>query len=461
LERQRAAVIESHSIEFIPPAARYGTPRRLFTFWFSANMTILGVALGSLGITAGLSLSWAIIACLVGNVLGTIFMAAHSAQGPQLGIPQMIQSRAQFGVRGAGLPLVAVVLTYLLYCAANGILIRGTLREIIPISNNEALLIFATLTLVIAFIGYELIHRLAAVLTVISTLLFAVAAFRLLTMPAGTAAVHSVSPALAGSAFILTMTQAAAWSLSYGPYVADYSRYLPPTVSQAATFWYTGLGNLISSTLIMAFGACLAWVQPQLVADPGNALASLFGSGRVWVGVLILVGVVQGNVMNLYSAYMSSLTIFSGKHGMHGIGRVRKLLIMGALITIAMLISLWAQDNFQAYFGDALNAMVYILVPWSAINLADYYLVRKGIYNVADMYRVEGEYGAFRWQAIGVYLLGVVIQEPFMSLTFHQGMVTRWIGADLAWIPGLLVPGLLYPLVEQAGSRRTTSEFSS
>ena len=50
--------IESHSIDFIPLAERYGTPRRLFTIWFSANMTILGVALGTLGIEAGLSLGW-------------------------------------------------------------------------------------------------------------------------------------------------------------------------------------------------------------------------------------------------------------------------------------------------------------------------------------------------------------------------------------------------------------------
>ena len=50
--------IESHSIDFIPLAERYGTPHRLFTIWFSANMTILGVALGTLGIEADLSLGW-------------------------------------------------------------------------------------------------------------------------------------------------------------------------------------------------------------------------------------------------------------------------------------------------------------------------------------------------------------------------------------------------------------------
>ena len=169
--------IESHSIDFMPLTERYGTPRRLFTIWFSANMTILGVALGTLGIEAGLSLGWTLVALAVGNAVGTVFMAAHSAQGPQLGVPQMIQSRAQFGVRGAALPLLAVFVTYLLYCAANGVLMQGVITSILPIGPLGALVLFSCLTAVVAFVGYELIHRLGTALTVISSVLFAVAAY--------------------------------------------------------------------------------------------------------------------------------------------------------------------------------------------------------------------------------------------------------------------------------------------
>src|ERR1700693_5896971 len=110
--------VERKGIEFVPTSERYGTPRRLFTIWFSVNLSILCLSVGKLGVLAGLPLIWTFCALAVGNVLGTVFMAAHSAQGPRLGIPQMIQSRAQFGVIGAALPLVAVVITYLLYHAA-------------------------------------------------------------------------------------------------------------------------------------------------------------------------------------------------------------------------------------------------------------------------------------------------------------------------------------------------------
>jgi hypothetical protein len=37
----------------------------------------------------------------------TTFMALHASQGPHLGLPQMLQSRAQFGYRGVVVPLLA------------------------------------------------------------------------------------------------------------------------------------------------------------------------------------------------------------------------------------------------------------------------------------------------------------------------------------------------------------------
>ncbi len=443
--RPRAVSVEARGIDFVPLSERYGTPRRLFTIWFSANMTILGAAVGTLGIAAGLSLGWTIAGLAIGNVAGTLFMAAHSAQGPQLGIPQMIQSRAQFGVLGAGLPLVVVVITYLLYCAANGVLIQGSIRSLVPMSDGGALVLFAAVTLIIAFVGYELIHRLGVVLTVLSAGLFLAATCLLLSGHAAQSP-HVAAAQFSGSVFAATITQAAAWGLSYGPYVADYSRYLPSDIPASRTFWYTGLGCFVGATLIMAFGAYLASLEPTLGKDPANAVANLFGSGRTVAQLLIIVGVVQGNVMNLYSAYMSVATIFSGIRGAVRTPKSHKLLIMALLMVAATALALLAQGNFQGYFADMLDALIYFLVPWSAINLADYYLVRKGNYDIADMFRIDGRYGAFRWPTLGVYVLGVAVQIPFMSLSFFKGSIAQWLGADLAWIPGLLVPGILHTL---------------
>jgi nucleobase:cation symporter-1, NCS1 family len=444
--------VESRSIDFIPLSERYGTPKRLFTLWSSSNLTVLAVALGTLGAASGLSLGATIVALVLGNAVGTAFTAAHSAQGPLLGVPQMIQSRAQFGVLGAAIPLLAVVAMYLLYCAANGILVASSLTHILPVGTNAALLIFGLVTLAVAYAGYEFIHRAAVVLTVISTLVFGVATWLLLSTHATTIPPLSAGRFTAAS-FILVATQAAAWALTYAPYVADYSRYLPPTVSSVRTFWHTAAGCFLGSTFVMVFGAVLAASDPALAGDPAAAVVGLFGPAAPVVRVLVLVAVIQANVMNLYSAYLSTITIFSGLRHMRRVGSAAKLLTMGILIFIATMISLFSQDDFNAYFADALCIMVYLLIPWSAINLADFYLVRHGHYVIEDLYRVDGTYGAWRWPALGVFAAGILVQAPFFHLTFYKGSVAQWLGADIAWIPGLLVSAVLYVMASRSTVR--------
>jgi nucleobase:cation symporter-1, NCS1 family len=448
-KRGGAWSVEAHGIDFVPEAERYGGPARLFSIWFSINLSIVCLTTGTLGVFAGLSLAWTVVALTLGSAIGTVFMAAHSAQGPHLGVPQMIQSRAQFGVLGAALPLVAVVITYTLYTAADGVVVRDTVKAVAHVGDDAAIIGFGLITLVIAFVGYELIHRLGAVLAIVSFLLlltaFLITATRGHSSTAGIAPWHSFSHGV----FMVTMTQAAAWSLSFGPYVADYSRYLPSAVSTRRTFWFTACGNFVGATLVMAFGAYLAAAHPDIARDPGTGIAGLFGSGAPWVRVLIAIGVLQGNVMNLYSAYMSSATIFTGVRGMSRLGIGTKFLSMGLLIAAATLIAVLAQYRFDLYFGDMLSIMIYILIPWSSINLTDYYYVRKGHYAIMDFFRADGIYGRYRWRVIGVYIAGIALQIPFMQLSFFDGAIARLLGADISWIPGLIIPAILYALLER------------
>lgn len=266
---------------------------------------------------------------------------------------------------------------------------------------------------------------------------------------AGAIVGHPASGRIVGAAFSLTMTQAVAWSLSYGPYVADYSRYLPPNVSPAKTFWSTALGCFLGSTLIMVFGAYLACKTPGLGANPTAAVTDLFGPARPLAQVLLISAIVYCNVMNLYSAYMSSCTIFSGFNRMSRVGRTFKLVVMSAIMAVAIVVAISSEDNFQGYFANILSAMIYMLVPWSAINLADFYLVRKGVYDISALFDIHGCYGAYRWRTIAVFLIGIAVQGPFMSFTFYQGWVMERIGSDIAWVPGFLLSAGLYALVER------------
>jgi nucleobase:cation symporter-1, NCS1 family len=436
--------VEKRSIEFIPLSERYGSSKRLFTIWFSANMQVTALVIGTLGIVAGLSLFWTIVGLILGNVIGTVFMAAHSAQGPHLGIPQMIQSRAQFGVFGAAFPLLVVVLAYILFVAAGGVVMRDSIKAIYPMSDNAAIILFGVLTFLISFIGYELIHKMGAFMTLLSCVIFFASAVMVFSQPDLLKNLHQAKHGFSAGAFNLVVAQAASWTLGFGPYVADYSRYLPHDVKTKDTFWYTYLGGLLGSLLVMMLGALLAAAIPSITNDPGTGIASMFGSWSRPALVIIVLGVLEFNVLSLYSAYMSTVTIFSGFRRMTRVGNLSKFTVLSVTAAIATVIAVGTQYHFNDYFADILNAQIYVLVPWSSINLVDYYLVRKGDYSVREMYDSRGQYGKFNVTTLAIYCLGIASTIPFMDVSFYHSYFAKLIGADVSWIPSLLVPGIAY-----------------
>ncbi len=96
--------VERRSIDVVPAAERHGSPVSQFTLWLGANLQITAIVDGALAVVFGADALWAIIGLLIGNLAGGVVMALHSAQGPRLGLPQMISSRAQFGVLRRGAP---------------------------------------------------------------------------------------------------------------------------------------------------------------------------------------------------------------------------------------------------------------------------------------------------------------------------------------------------------------------
>ncbi|MFY1663031.1 purine-cytosine permease family protein [Pseudomonas sp. Pseu.R1] len=453
--------LEKRSIEFVPHDERYGTPRRLFTIWFSSNFQVTALMVGTLGIASGLSFGWTLLGLLIGNLIGTVFMAAHSAQGPHLGIPQMIQSRAQFGVYGAAIPLLVMVIAAVLFLAASGVLMRDALKALIPMSDDTAIMVVGVLTFVIGFVGYELIHRLGAWMSLLSTLVFGTALALVLMQPDG------ATPVAAGAgfswiAFNLVIAQAASWTLGYGPYVADYSRYLPDNVSSRATFWNTYCGCALGSFAMMALGALLAQtLSAALERDPSTAIAGLFGPWAPLALTVIALGVIQYNVLCLYSAYMSSVTIFGAFGKLTAVTPRAKAGVMAVLSVAATLIAIATQYRFDTFFSDILIGQLYLLIPWSAINLVDYYWVCNGHYDVAALYDCRKRYGRFNRKTLAVYAVSIVGTIPFMKLSFFTGVVAQWLGADVSWVVGLVLAGALYCMVYGRGSMQCSAATST
>ena len=73
----------------------------LWPVWFAGGAHLATLAVGVLGIAMGGNLLWTAIAVFTGCAFGTFFMAVHSTQGPQLGLPETIESQAAVRIHGS------------------------------------------------------------------------------------------------------------------------------------------------------------------------------------------------------------------------------------------------------------------------------------------------------------------------------------------------------------------------
>src|SRR5690349_14892090 len=171
----RITGLEVRSIDYVPLAERHGKLWHLGPLWFMSNAQIATLAVGVLGVGAGGNLIWSLVAILLGVVIGTFFMAAHCSQGPQLGLPQMIQSRPQFGYVGAILVWLFAYLQYAGFNVFNTLLASESVTSVTGGGNGQIrlwLVVGTVAAAAAAIFGYDLIHRMEQVLAYGFLLLF-------------------------------------------------------------------------------------------------------------------------------------------------------------------------------------------------------------------------------------------------------------------------------------------------
>ena len=447
-----ATRIERRSIDVVPVAERHGTPRSQFTLWFGANMQVTAIVDGALAVVFGADALWAIIGLLIGNLLGGVIMALHSAQGPRLGLPQMISSRAQFGVFGAAVPLVLVIIMYLGFAATGTVLAGQAVDKIVHIDAPVVgIVIFGVLTAVVATLGYRYIHILGRIATVVGIVGFTYLVIRLVTSyDVGTLIGQKPFDAVT---FLLAISLAAGWQLTFGPYVADYSRYLPQDTPESTTFRSTFLGSVIGSQVSMTLGALVASLP--LVNGKGfldnqvGFLGELAGGGLVAILIylVIVVGKLTVNCLNAYGGFMSMLTTVSAFTRTRRISPVVRALYIGGFLAVSVLIALLASADFLSNFKNFVLTLLMVFTPWSAINLVDFYLISKERVDIPALYLPEGRYGRWNWVALTCYAFGILVQIPFLAQKLYTGPITDALGgADISWIIGLLVTAAVYYL---------------
>jgi NCS1 family nucleobase:cation symporter-1 len=443
-----APVVESRSIEYVPLSERRGKVWHLWPVWFSGDANLATVATGVVGGALGGNLMWMASAVVTGCLFGTFFMAFHSTQGPQLGLPQMIQSRPQFGYLGALLVWVVALIAYIGFNAFNQLLAAQTMTSMYGTSPTLTMLVFSVLSAAIAAIGYDFIHvanRWIAATVIAALVVFTVAAVTRLALP---------PPQLRFGpfprvAFIAQFFAAATYQISWSVYVSDYSRYLPRDVGVRAAFWWTYLGAFIGGAWMMLVGTLAGALYPQLEVTTGLQVAAdhvLPGFGRPLM-LAALLGLVAITALNYYGATLTLLSAVDSFKPSRSTVAKRLLSVVFAMLC-AEVIAIGTSGSFVAKFGEFLAILLYLMTPWTAINLVDFYFVRRGHYSVREIFNPRGMYGRWNWRGLSAYFIGFAVMIPFFSTGLYQGPVARAMGgADLAMLVGLPVAALVYVLM--------------
>jgi purine-cytosine permease-like protein len=446
---QRSGGLEVRSIDYVPLRERHGKLWHLGPLWFMSNGQIATLAVGLVSITTGGNVIWSLIAIVAGTLFGTFFMAFHSAQGPQLGLPQMIQSRPQFGYIGALLVWLFAYLQYAGFNVFNTILAGQGMNVTVGGDTRIWIVIATVIALVVALVGYDLIHSVERFLTygfVVLFGIFTIVVIARVGLPANAWDLGNFQ----ATPFLAQFGVVAGYQISWAIYVSDYSRYLPPGVTVSRTFYWTYGGSALGAIWLMALGTLLAaslkagavFDTIGSIHDAGNKLFNGFG------GVILVfsaLGLISVTALNMYGG---SLTLISA---IDSIKRIRPTLMV-RIVTITITAGLGlvgalvSSANFLANFTNFLLLVLYFFIPWTAVNLVDYYIVRRGHYAITEIFKPHGIYGLFGWRGIISYLVGFAAMIPFFNTgTLYEGFVAKDLsGADISIFIGLPVAAILY-----------------
>jgi NCS1 family nucleobase:cation symporter-1 len=424
--------VESHGIAPVDAGQRYGTPRRLFTVWFAPQINMSCVFIGALIASLGLGFWRSILAMVIGTVLGALVVGYLSTLGPRTGTAQLPAARMVFGP-AVVIPAALQWVSSVAWDGLVGLFGGEALAVLLDIPFWVAVLIVLSVQGTVGFIGYELIHRLQAVLTVVLFATFVVFAVKLarghqIVVPAS---VHGAD--LTGG-FVLGVTLALSLAVSWASYAADFSRYLPADSSPRRVFGYSFAGLALAYVFIEAIGIAAGTVISEQTAE---GVRSVMGGGVLGALALAIIALasVGSGVMNDYSGSLALQTL--------GV-RIRRPLSSVVVTTLAFGLILWLHAaNTADRFTNVLLLVSYWIPAFAAVVIVDWRLRSRGQATVDPAAAVTPRADAAA--ALIAFVVAYAAAIPFMNTTLVQGFVARaWHGADLAYFVNFVVALAIY-----------------
>ena len=342
--------------------------------WGNLGVSLLVIVAGTILVPA-LSLPDALLAILVGCLIGNAMLGAAGAIGAQARVPGMVLLRAPLGQQGSYLPTVVNVVQCLGWTVFELIVIATAAAalsdELLGVEAQWAwTLAFGALALLLGLLGPVGVVRRVIRRVAVWAVPLALAYLTWWAFDGGLGGALS-RPGEGGLSVWQGIDIVIGVTVSWIPLAADYTRF---SRDGRSAFWGTGIGYFVPDTWLLALGAVLFFSRD--LADPAALPAAVVAGGALAVVALfaLTVGETDEAFANAYSGAVSLQNLFPAAPLPALVVVTTSLGTAGALA-----IDLVSYQAFLLLLGS-------LFVPLFAVLLADW-LVAGRSYTEDDVFR--------------------------------------------------------------------------
>jgi putative hydroxymethylpyrimidine transporter CytX len=409
-------------IERVPDRFRVLGFLDYFVLWADLGVGLL-VLLAGTALVPGLGFSEAILAILVGTLIGNVMLGLAGVVGSDLAVPSMVSLRPSFGQRGSYLPSLINVIQLVGWGAFELVIMaQASARITQSVFGVSSYAIWAVVWgVVITFFalgGPLVIVRQWLEKAGIWIVLATAAWMTIYVFTHANFATLVNRPGDGSLTFAQAVDLVVAMPISWLPLVADFNRFAK---SSRSSFWGTVSGFAVSNVLFFTLGVLLILVLPT--ADLiGSIMTVAFGAA----GLALLLGDETDNAFaDVYSGAISIKNVVPALPT-----RALVAAIGGLCLAIALTANLSSFQGFLYLVGS-------LFTPLFGVVFADYFLLRRRRYETADLYPQDGR-GRFRG---GINPVALVAWGCGIAAYLAETTCVGWLGGTL---PSLAVSLAVY-----------------
>ncbi len=434
VERALARETPEWGIRPVPRELRRFGGWDLAVLWGDLSIGLLVLVSGALLVPA-LGLPSAVLAIVVGTVIGVLPLGLVAAAGAREAVPAMVLFRPVLGLRGSYLPSLANLIQLIGWTAfefwAMGRVANAVSSDLLGLDAPFAwILVVAVVCTALALAGP--IFTVRRWLERFGVWLVAGVAVWITVKVVNAAALGTLwsRPGEGGLPVWLAVDLVIAMPVSWLPLVADYARF---GKDARGAFIGTAGGYAIGNVWFYVLGALLVLAAGSGtdVLDIGTSIAAAAG------GAVVLLALLAGESDNaMANVYSSAITVQNARPGWSQ--RALIVSVGAAGLAIAAAIgsdAAIALESFLLLIGS-------VFVPLFAVFLADWGVRARGRFGPGAL--ADGAPPGIRWRAVTPWAIGFLVYQWCAPTTLVGWWSTGLEHVVHGWL------GLPFPLVGDA-----------